>query len=50
MNVAFKETEKECDYFVIHDVDLLPNNPELRYDYPETVSLLRGRPSDMGLR
>ncbi|XP_065582470.1 beta-1,4-galactosyltransferase 7-like isoform X2 [Artemia franciscana] len=25
----------DCDYFAMHDVDLLPLNPELKYSYPE---------------
>jgi len=24
-----------CDYMVMHDVDLLPNNPNLKYTYPQ---------------
>lgn len=27
--------EEGCDYFAMHDVDLLPLNPDLSYAYPE---------------
>ena len=36
LNVGYLElvAAGECDYFVMHDVDLLPLNPALRYHYP----------------
>jgi len=27
--------ENECDYMVMHDVDLLPNNGEISYEFPD---------------
>ncbi|RUS86467.1 hypothetical protein EGW08_005782 [Elysia chlorotica] len=35
INVGFLETRGNCDYIAMHDVDLLPLNEELRYDFPE---------------
>lgn len=35
INVGFLESHGQCDYIAMHDVDLLPLNDELRYDYPE---------------
>lgn len=34
INVGFIYTEKEYDYIAMHDVDLLPLNDNLKYDYP----------------
>lgn len=34
INVGFLLSEPDCDYIVMHDVDLLPLNPALRYAYP----------------
>jgi hypothetical protein len=34
LNVGFLYTENAFDYCVHHDVDLLPLNPKLSYDYP----------------
>jgi hypothetical protein len=35
INVGWYEAQKVgCDYIVMHDVDLLPQNDELRYAYP----------------
>lgn len=34
INVGFQFTKNECDYIAMHDVDLLPLNNQLRYDYP----------------
>ena len=36
INVGFLEmvSHGKCDYFVMHDVDLLPLNQALRYHYP----------------
>ncbi|XP_030761807.1 beta-1,4-galactosyltransferase 7 [Sitophilus oryzae] len=34
INVGFLYTRQEFDYIAMHDVDLLPLNNELRYDYP----------------
>lgn len=31
LNVGFLEGEKECDYFVMHDVDMLPQNVDYGY-------------------
>lgn len=35
INVGFLETRDDHDYVVMHDVDLLPINPNLTYAYPE---------------
>lgn len=36
INIGYKESLRvECDYFVMHDVDLLPLNVELDYNYPK---------------
>lgn len=34
INVGFLLSCNETDYIAMHDVDLLPLNPQLRYDYP----------------
>ena len=34
VNVGFLENKDECDYIAMHDVDLLPLNPDLNYGYP----------------
>lgn len=34
MNVGFLYTKEKFDYIVTHDVDLLPLNPKLTYEYP----------------
>jgi hypothetical protein len=35
VNAGFLETKRDaaCDYFVMHDVDLLPINPRLSYHF-----------------
>ncbi|MEE6479899.1 hypothetical protein FKM82_012405 [Ascaphus truei] len=35
INVGFLESGNETDYIAMHDVDLLPLNPDLDYGYPE---------------
>ncbi|XP_033756703.1 beta-1,4-galactosyltransferase 7-like [Pecten maximus] len=35
INVGFLESRADCDYIAMHDVDLLPQNPDLDYGYPE---------------
>eukprot|EP00090_Calanus_glacialis_P047172 TRINITY_DN9643_c0_g1_i2.p1 TRINITY_DN9643_c0_g1~~TRINITY_DN9643_c0_g1_i2.p1 ORF type:complete len:330 (-),score=107.39 TRINITY_DN9643_c0_g1_i2:83-1072(-) len=35
INVGFQESSPTCDYIAMHDVDLLPQNPDLLYKYPE---------------
>ncbi|XP_067935262.1 beta-1,4-galactosyltransferase 7-like [Watersipora subatra] len=35
INVGYKLSVLDCDYLVMHDVDLLPLNPLLDYGYPE---------------
>ncbi|XP_015597189.1 beta-1,4-galactosyltransferase 7 isoform X2 [Cephus cinctus] len=35
INVGFLEVKKDFDYIAMHDVDLLPMNNELLYNYPE---------------
>uniref|UniRef100_A0A914CC58 Beta-1,4-galactosyltransferase 7 n=1 Tax=Acrobeloides nanus TaxID=290746 RepID=A0A914CC58_9BILA len=35
INVGWYESDRlGCDYMVMHDVDILPLNPELNYEYP----------------
>ncbi|XP_029658246.1 beta-1,4-galactosyltransferase 7-like [Octopus sinensis] len=34
INVGYLESKSECDYLAMHDVDLLPLNPNLSYAYP----------------
>lgn len=36
INIGYLKSKDDCDYMVMHDVDLLPNNLELKYTYPET--------------
>ena len=42
LNAGFLESQKNsdpppCDYLALHDVDLVPKNPKIRYDvYPES--------------
>ncbi|PVD30875.1 hypothetical protein C0Q70_10150 [Pomacea canaliculata] len=35
INVGYLEMKAECDHMAMHDVDLLPVNPELEYKFPE---------------
>lgn len=35
INIGYIKSREECDYMVMHDVDLLPNNPDLKYTFPE---------------
>lgn len=35
INIGFLKSREECDYMVMHDVDLLPNNQDLKYTFPE---------------
>lgn len=35
LNIGHLLTRASCDYLVMHDVDLLPENDELSYAYPE---------------
>lgn len=35
INVGYLLSHNECDYLAMHDVDLLPLNPELDYGFPE---------------
>ncbi|XP_074642346.1 beta-1,4-galactosyltransferase 7-like [Tubulanus polymorphus] len=34
INIGVKESGDDCDYMAMHDVDLLPLNLDLNYDYP----------------
>ncbi|XP_060069507.1 beta-1,4-galactosyltransferase 7-like [Ylistrum balloti] len=34
INVGFLESDPNCDYIAMHDVDLLPLNPLLNYSFP----------------
>lgn len=35
LNIGFKESMDTCDYIAMHDVDLLPMNSALTYEFPE---------------
>lgn len=35
LNVGFLESGVDCDYIAMHDVDLLPMNPAVIYQFPE---------------
>lgn len=35
INVGFQFAKDNFDYIAMHDVDLLPLNKNLRYDYPQ---------------
>lgn len=39
LNIGFLLSRDECDYMVMHDVDLLPLNDALLYSYPEAGPL-----------
>jgi len=39
INAGFSESSPSCDYIAMHDVDLLPLNPDLLYKYPEAGPL-----------
>lgn len=34
LNIGFVLSKNECDYMVMHDIDLLPMNDEVKYRYP----------------
>lgn len=34
INIGYKMSVIDCDYLAMHDVDLLPVNPKLSYDFP----------------
>lgn len=34
LNTGFLLSRNQCDYMVMHDVDLLPQNDDLKYSYP----------------
>ena len=36
INIGFLESSYDCDYICMHDVDLLPVNPDLNYSYPQS--------------
>ena len=41
INVGYRISENHnCDYIGIHDVDLLPNNDDIKYYYPKTNNLM----------
>lgn len=35
INIGFLNSRNKSDYFVMHDVDLIPKNPDLLYTFPE---------------
>lgn len=39
MNAGFHHVQKNYDYIAMHDVDLLPQNDQLLYSYPEKAPL-----------
>jgi xylosylprotein 4-beta-galactosyltransferase len=40
INVGFIFVKDNFDYIAMHDVDLLPLNPDLKYDYPESDGVM----------
>ena len=36
LNAGFLMSRDRCDYIVMHDVDLLPDNDQLQYSYPSS--------------
>lgn len=40
INVGFQFTSNVYDYIAMHDVDLLPMNDDLRYEYPSSLGPL----------
>ena len=36
INVGFLYGHPDCDYFALHDIDLLPNSPLIEYIYPNS--------------
>eukprot|EP00096_Caligus_rogercresseyi_P012282 TRINITY_DN5097_c0_g1_i1.p1 TRINITY_DN5097_c0_g1~~TRINITY_DN5097_c0_g1_i1.p1 ORF type:complete len:309 (-),score=72.35 TRINITY_DN5097_c0_g1_i1:1033-1959(-) len=34
LNAGFLESPRDCDYFALHDVDLIPLNSHIHYEYP----------------
>jgi xylosylprotein 4-beta-galactosyltransferase len=36
INIGFLISRNHCDYIAMHDVDLIPINANLRYDYPKS--------------
>mgnify|MGYP006292305599 CR=1 FL=1 len=36
LNIGFLEADSSCDYFVMHDVDMLPQNVDYSYQEPPT--------------
>lgn len=39
LNIGFLLSRNECDYLVMHDIDLLPLNDALLYQYPASGPL-----------
>ena len=42
LNVGFLESQKSpdpCDYVALHDVDLVPKNPKIKYEFPTSGPL-----------
>ena len=35
INIGYLMSHWECDYIAMHDVDLMPLNPDLNYTYPK---------------
>ncbi|XP_076338199.1 pantetheinase-like isoform X2 [Tachypleus tridentatus] len=35
INVGHLQSREDCDYLAMHDIDLLPLNPALKYSYPK---------------
>jgi hypothetical protein len=36
INIGFLESQRDCDYIAMHDVDLVPVNRNITYPYPRT--------------
>ena len=48
LNIGFLEAAKECDYFVFHDVDMLPEN--VGYEYQDVPTHLAAAASQFNYR
>lgn len=46
LNVGFLEADRDCDYFVFHDVDMLP--VDVDYTYEDSPTHLASAPSQFG--
>jgi hypothetical protein len=40
LNIGFLEADSDCDYFVFHDVDMLPQNVNYTLQHPQVSSTM----------